>query len=117
MEKNPNILIVDNIDVNLSLLEIIPKPLNANLIMPQSGPEALKMVMNREIAPVFPDIPIPGISSIDTVSILQNDKNRSAVPIDFITIRASDEFDMRKYYEAGTADFSPNLSATKCPFV
>jgi CheY-like chemotaxis protein len=42
MEQTPNLLVVDDNELNLSYLEALLKKINANLILALSGEEALK---------------------------------------------------------------------------
>jgi PAS domain S-box-containing protein len=101
----PNILIVDDIVANLYLLENILKPLDVNLIMAQSGEDALLKIQDQEIALALLDICMPGMDGVELTGIIQKDKSREITPIIFITANAKDELELEKCYESGAVDF------------
>ncbi len=105
MERNPNILIVDDIFDNLTLLEDILEIFEVNIIMAQSGHEAIEKIRNKEIALALIDIRMPGMSGVELADILQNDKTHDTFPIIFITAQANDEFELEKCYSSGAVDF------------
>lgn len=104
-EVKPNVLIVDDVADNLYLLEIILKKLDVNLILAQSGLEALSKIEGQEIAIALLDISMPEMEGIELAEIIQNDKSRKKVSIIFITEQTKDELELVKFYESGTVDF------------
>jgi PAS domain S-box-containing protein len=101
----PSILIVDDVDASLYLLETVLKPLDVNLIMAQSGLEALSKIEGQEIAIALLDICMPEREGIELAEIIQNDKSREKVSIIFITEQTKDELELVKFYESGAVDF------------
>ena len=101
----PNLLVVDDDPVSLFLFEKILGPLNVNLILAQSGPEALLKIKNQEIALALLDIQMPGMNGVTLAGQIQNDKSRGIIPIIFITAEPREESDLEECYDAGAVDF------------
>jgi len=80
----PNILVADDEVTNLHLLKTILKALDVNLIVAKSGLEALSKIQDQEIALALLDICMPGMDGVELVKIIQNDKSREKVPINFL---------------------------------
>jgi len=104
-EVKPNILLVDDDAASLYLLEIVLKKLDVNLILAQSGLEALSKIEGREIAIALLDIQMPGMDGVELAELLQNDKSKGKIPIIFITANTKDELELEKCYESGAVDF------------
>ena len=114
----PNILIVDDIDINLSLIESILGKLNVSLIMAHSGIEALSKIKDIEIALALIDIRMPIMDGVELGRVIQNDRYPEIVPIIFITAQIMDDNKMEAYYESGVVDylikpFSPKILKSK----
>lgn len=105
LKQKPNILIVDDIPENLFLFESILKPLDVNLILANSGLEAILNIEGHEIALALIDIRMPGMDGVELATIIQNDQKRELVPIIFITGQAQDEMELDYYYKSGAVDF------------
>ena len=104
-EIKPNILIVDDNKVNLFLIKTILKNLDVNLILAESGLEALSKIKNREIALALLDIRMPKMNGIKLAEKIQNDNSREKIPIIFITAYyQKDERELEKVYESGAVD-------------
>jgi signal transduction histidine kinase/CheY-like chemotaxis protein len=102
----PNILIVDDIKDNLFLIKVILKNLDVNIILAESGLEALSKIKDMEIALALLDIRMPRMNGIELAEKIQNDKSRGKIPIIFISAYyQKDESELEKYYESGAVDF------------
>lgn len=101
----PNILIVDDIEINIILLVEILKGLDVNLIQAMSGQEALEKIKDKEIALALIDIHLPQMDGAELASIIQNDESREKIPIIFITAYPNDEIELEQYYLSGAVDF------------
>lgn len=103
MKNNtPAILLVDDIQENLILLQHIIQPLDIEVISASSGNEALRKVENTELFLALVDVKMPGMDGIELASHLQ--KNRTALPIIFITAYAERET-LERCYDVGAVDF------------
>ena len=105
-EIKPNILIVDNIKKNLFLIKVILNNLDVNLILAESGMEALSKIKDMEIVLALLDVNMPEMHGLELAKKIQNDNSRKKFPIIFITAYyQKDESELEKYYEAGAIDF------------
>jgi len=101
----PNVLIVDDLDVNLKLLEEICKNIKVNLIKALSGNEALVKTKGIELALAIVDIKMPGMNGYE-LALKLNEKNTDVkVPIIFITANYFDEVEVFKGYGSGAVDY------------
>ena len=104
-EIRSNILVVDDRSENLFLIEATLDNLDVNLIMAESGTEALLKIKDIEIALALIDIQMPKMGGIELAEIIQNDKSREKIPIIFVTAHHQDEIEIEKYYNSGAVDF------------
>lgn len=104
-EVKPNVLIVDDDGISLFLLETVLKTLDVNLILAQSGLEALSKIEGLKIAIALLDVSMPEMEGVELAEIILNDKSRGKVPIIFITAHAKDELELERFYESGAVDF------------
>ena len=105
MTNLPNILVVDDVQDNLDFIESILEPLNVNIVLSRSGPEAIESIRGIEIALALLDIRMPGMSGVELANIIQNDDSRDTFPIIFVTAQANDEQGLEKCYESGAVDY------------
>lgn len=84
-KSEAGILIVDDLEVNRSILEEIIRDMGYEPVSAGSGEEALKLV--REIRPrlILSDISMPGMDGYELCRILKNDKKTKNIPIIFIS--------------------------------
>jgi PAS domain S-box-containing protein len=98
------VLIVDDIETNRILIENILKPTGANLILAQSGAEALKKSANHDIALALIDIGMPEMNGFDLVKLMQKNAGSELIPVIFITAHTGDQSEIEKYYSTGVVD-------------
>ncbi|MBN1627658.1 MAG: PAS domain S-box protein [Deltaproteobacteria bacterium] len=80
-----NILIVDDIQENLSALERQLRKPGRKFLRACSGPEALEILKNHDISLIIMDIKMPGMDGWETAGHIKKDKNLEDIPILFIT--------------------------------
>jgi signal transduction histidine kinase/CheY-like chemotaxis protein len=104
LELKANVLVVDDIRDNLRLIEVVLKKLGVNLIIAESGNEALLKIKNKEIALAILDIHMP---IMDGAKLAEKIQANCAVriPIIFITAYLKDEIELENYYKMGAVDF------------
>ncbi|MFA9370731.1 MAG: response regulator [Labilibaculum antarcticum] len=104
-EIKPNVLVVDDIKENLFLIKTVLKNLDVNLILAESGLEALSKIKDMDIALALFDIRMPEMDGIELAEKIQNDNSRKKIPIIFISAcDQRDEIELEKYYESGVVD-------------
>lgn len=87
------------------MLEVILNKLDVNLILAESGIDALYKIEKQEIALALLDVNMAEMDGVELAIIIQNDKTRAMVPIIFITGQILDKFLPEKCYESGAVDF------------
>ena len=99
------VLIVDDVEENLTLMKVMLSPLNLEVITAVSGKEALEKIEGVDLALALIDIQMPEMNGIELAIRITNDKNRTKVPIIFITAHFDDKNLLRQCYEAGGVDY------------
>lgn len=82
MNKNYQILVIDDSVETLEMIERILKPKGYNLILRDNGDDAIKTLKTEDIKIVITDIKMPGISGLDILKyISENYKNIQTIVI------------------------------------
>ncbi|MEI7499548.1 MAG: response regulator [Bacteroidota bacterium] len=87
----PNILVVDDVDLNIYYLVDVIKPLNVNIITAFSGKEALMKIRDQELSLALIDVQMPGMDGLELATIINADRTRDIVPVIFITAHSYNE--------------------------
>ena len=95
--ERAGILLVDDMEDNLTALEAVLASLNEPLVRARSGEEAMKAVLRRPIALVLLDVRMPGMDGFETAS--------RDVPIIFLTGADDDSGYAFRGYATGAADY------------
>jgi PAS domain S-box-containing protein len=103
--KLPNILIVDDSEINLIFLETVISEIKVNLIQAHSGEEALKKTIQVELALAIIDVRMPGMNGYDLALRLNEVRYAEKVPIIFLTASHIDEIEIFKGYGSGAVDY------------
>jgi PAS domain S-box-containing protein len=104
-EVKPNILIVDDLDINLELFKGVLMPTGANLILAKSGAEALEKLPNQEIAVALIDVQMPEMTGFELANLINRKDSPEFIPIIFITALAESNYQIESYYSQGVVDF------------
>jgi PAS domain S-box-containing protein len=100
-----NILVVDDRPENLTAIAAILHDPAYNVLPAISGAEALKCLLEHEVAVILLDVRMPDIDGLETARIIrQRDRTRS-VPIIFLTAEGSDLRLVDEAYAAGAVDY------------
>ena len=93
-----NILIVDDIEENLSSLERQLRKPGRRFIRASSGIEAMEKLENEEVCLIIMDIKMPNMNGFETARQIKLKDNLSDIPILFITaVYLTDDFIMHGY--------------------
>jgi CheY-like chemotaxis protein len=86
------ILIVDDTRANLVALQVLLKPVEANVLIAESGQQALLLAAeNREhIALILLDVLMPVMDGFEVARLLNENENTRSIPIIFITADQDD---------------------------
>ncbi|MFI5660435.1 two-component system response regulator [Streptomyces sp. NPDC051684] len=100
-----SILIVDDMEDNLTALEAVLGPLNEPLVRARSGEEAMKALLRRQFAVVLLDIRMPGMDGFETATNIKRLDQTKDVPIIFLTGTEADTGYAFRGYATGAADY------------
>ena len=118
MEDRVNILLVDDRPENLLALEAILEPLGQQLIRANSGPEALKRVLEIEFAVILLDVQMPGMNGFEVAEIIKSRERSRTIPIIFLSAISKEDAYVFKGYSMGAVDyvfkpFNPDVLRSK----
>ncbi|MCK5876004.1 MAG: response regulator [Candidatus Marithrix sp.] len=104
MPKKPLILIVDDTPANLNLLSDILKKCNFEILIVESGKEALETVAQKNPHLVLLDIMMQGMDGFEVCQQLKENPKTRDIPIIFMT-SSSEQEDKIKGFKLGAVDY------------
>jgi signal transduction histidine kinase len=119
MKEEPvHILLVDDRPENLLALEAILEPLGQNLVRANSGPAALKCVLECEFATILLDVQMPGMNGFEVAEIIKSREKSRTIPIIFLSAISKEDAYVFKGYSMGAVDyvfkpFNPDVLRSK----
>ena len=99
------VLIVDDRPDNLLALEATLDPLDVEVIRADSGPDALRQLLNEDFAVILLDVQMPGMDGYETARLIKMRARSANVPIIFLTAISREAEHQLKGYEAGAVDY------------
>jgi signal transduction histidine kinase/DNA-binding response OmpR family regulator len=100
-----NILMVDDSPTNLLALETILEGPDRNLVKAMSGDEALRYLLNMDVAVVLLDVYMPGIDGLETAALIRGREKSRDIPIIFLTADSMGNRHIAKGYSLGAVDY------------
>lgn len=100
-----DILLVDDAPANLLALEAVLGDLGQNLVKAHSGKEALRYLMDHEVAIILMDVQMPGLDGFETAELILQRRRSRYTPIIFLTAHERTDTQVFKGYRAGAVDF------------
>jgi PAS domain S-box-containing protein len=112
------ILIVDDRQENLNALDGVLTPLGYPLIAARSGHEALRLLLEHDVALILLDVRMPDLDGLETAQLIKGRARTRDVPIVFLTAANDDIRDILRGYGVGAVDymlkpFDPDLLRSK----
>ena len=98
------ILIVDDLPEKRLVYSTLLEDIDADIVVADSGTEALKKILHAEFAVILLDVNMPDIDGLETASLIRKHRNGRHTPIIFITAYA-DEMQTARAYELGAVDY------------
>ncbi len=99
------ILIVDDLDANRMALREVLSEVPAEIMEATSGNETLSLMLEHEFALVLMDVNMPGLSGIETVTLMRGNTRTRHTPVIFITALGDRPNLIFDGYEAGGVDY------------
>ena len=103
-ERRMKILLVDDTPENLVSLEAALSGLGEELVMAQSGKEALRHLLNDDFAAILLDVRMPEMDGFETAELIRSRPRSRQIPILFLTGYRNEEHLFRGY-DLGAVDF------------
>jgi len=100
-----SILIVDDDRRNLMALQELLQGLGQNLVLADSGEEALRCVLKQEFAVILLDVRMPGVDGFETARLIRERQRSRHTPVIFVTAAPEDVASMFRGYEVGAVDY------------
>jgi signal transduction histidine kinase/response regulator RpfG family c-di-GMP phosphodiesterase len=100
-----NILIVDDSPANLLAMEAILQGDERNLVKASSGDEALRYLLENDVAVILLDVHMPGIDGLETAALIRGREKSRGVPIIFITADSTGHRHIERGYALGAVDY------------
>src|SRR2546421_2170752 len=99
------ILLVDDEPKSLFALQELLSTLGQNLMIAQSGEEALRLALRNDLAVLLLDVRMPGRDGFETARMIRSRERSRLTPIIFLTAAADEMTSMFRGYEAGAVDY------------
>jgi len=117
-DERVQILLVDDRAENLLALEAILEPLSQQLTRANSGPEALRKVLETEFAAILLDVQMPGMNGFEVAEIIKSRERSRTIPIIFLSAISKEDAYVFKGYSMGAVDyvfkpFNPDVLRSK----
>jgi CheY-like chemotaxis protein len=100
-----SVLIVDDDPRNLMAMRELLQCLGQNLVLADSGEEALRCVLKDDFAVILLDARMPGIDGFETARLIRERQRSRHTPIIFVTGAHDDLGSMFRGYEVGAVDY------------
>ncbi len=104
-DERAGILLVDDMEDNLTALEAVLGSLDEPLVRARSGEEAMKALLRRRFALVLLDVRMPGMDGFETAANIKRLDQTKDVPIIFLTGAEDDPGYAFRGYATGAADY------------
>ena len=98
------LLLVDDDRDNLLALQAVLEPLHQELMLAESGTDALRFCLDHDFAAILLDVRMPELDGFETAELIRARKRSRQTPILFLTAYRSDE-QLFRGYDMGAVDF------------
>lgn len=101
----PRLLLVDDRPNNLMALEALLESLDCEIVVAQSGEEALQLLLAEEdFDVILLDVQLPGLDGFEVAELIKQRERTRHIPLIFLTATAGTQTAI-KGYSAGAVDF------------
>jgi signal transduction histidine kinase len=100
-----SILVVDDDQRNLKVLQELLRDSGTDLVLADSGEQALRCVLKSDFAVILLDARMPGVDGFETARLIRERPRSRHTPIIFLTGAYEDLPSMFRGYEVGAVDY------------
>src|SRR6266513_941580 len=104
-EEQINIVMVDDSPTNLLALESILHAPERNLVSASSGDDALRYLLDNEVAVILMDVYMPGLDGLETAEMIRGRDRSRNIPIIFLTADSTGGRHLSRGYSLGAVDY------------
>jgi signal transduction histidine kinase len=104
-EERINILMVDDSPTNLLALESILHAPDRKLVSAASGDDALRYLLDHEVAVILMDVYMPGLDGLETAELIRGRDRSRNIPIIFLTADSTGGRHLSRGYSLGAVDY------------
>ena len=104
-EEQINILMVDDSPTNLLALQSILGAPDRNLVSAASGDDALRYLLDNEVAVILMDVYMPGLDGLETAELIRGRDRSRDIPIIFLTADSTGGRHLSRGYSLGAVDY------------
>jgi len=104
-EERINILMVDDSPTNLLALESILHAPDRNLVSTSSGDDALRYLLDHEVAVILMDVYMPELDGLETAELIRGRDRSRNIPIIFLTADSTGGRHLSRGYSLGAVDY------------
>lgn len=104
-EEKINILLVDDSQSNLMALDAILQAPDRNLVRVGSGDDALRYLLDEDVAVILLDVYMPGIDGLQTAELIRSRERSKDIPIIFLTADSTGHRHLSRGYSLGAVDY------------
>src|ERR1700687_646012 len=104
-EERINILMVDDSPTNLLALQSILQAPDRNLVSASSGDDALRYLLNNEVAVILMDVYMPDLDGLETAGLIRGRDRSRNIPIIFLTADSTGGRHLSRGYSLGAVDY------------
>jgi PAS domain S-box-containing protein len=101
----PRVLVVDDNTANLAAFEAILDDPGFELVLAQSGAEAMRQLLSGTFAAILLDINMPTLDGLETAGLIRRRERTRDIPILFITAHQPDATQLLRAYASGAVDY------------
>jgi hypothetical protein len=103
--EGPRVLVVDDNPANLAAFEAILSDPDFELVLAQSGAEAMRHLLTGTFAAILLDINMPTLDGLETAALIRRRERSRDIPIILITAYQPDATQVLRGYASGAVDY------------
>lgn len=103
--KKQNILVVDDHRENLIAMEALLEGEGRNLVMAQSGNDALALALKHDFALILLDVQMPEMDGFEVAQLMRQNRKTRHIPVIFVTAISKEQSYVFQGYSSGAVDY------------
>jgi len=101
----PALLVVDDDPANLTAISEVISGLGADVVVAESGREALRRVLQHDFCAILMDVRMPGMDGYETAALIRQRERSRRIPVIFLTAQDKDQAQVFRGYSEGAVDY------------